>query len=118
MTNYGKTPAKHVIAINFLHTADAPIDPVEYMKSPVETGGEKSWNVIFPTQSFELHPSTGSTEELGVEKTRSGKKILYLFVVINYDDVFGKQHVTRMCARYNATVKAFSTCPGTYDYAN
>ena len=118
LTNYGKTPARRILVEQILHASENIVDPINYMKHPTETGGEKSWTVIFPNQVIVVQPTTGITDTLGIESVKNGRKLLYLILVINYEDIFDQRHLTRMCAKYDPQFKAFRACQGDYDYAN
>lgn len=119
ITNSGKTPALRVEFLYYLHPSDGPINVVEYIKHPVEKGNLMSASTIMlPGATYVLSPETGSTDALGVDSVKNGRKLIYFFVFISYVDVFGAKHHTRACALYQGKAALFSSCPGNFDHAD
>jgi hypothetical protein len=117
--NSGKTPAINIKTIYFLHTGSDPIDPAQYARHPIEGAPKEiSATTVFPNVHLDLVPETGPTDALAIKNISDGKIFLYLFVQINYRDVFNVTHKTRHCAKYDPRVRAFKPCDPTYDYAN
>ena len=112
ITNSGKTPAINTSVTYILHASDTPLNIEDYAKHPVEQGkaSEKGVFSLFPNAIMELAAATGSTDELGIQSVRNGRKILYFFGRINYEDVSGNRHVTKFCSRYYPSVQGWGTC--------
>lgn len=118
INNSGKTPALATVLKIVLHPSDVPLNISDYAKHPVEQSETGPVPIsVFPGVTIESGAATGSTDALGVENIRLGKKLLYLFGEITYRDVFKETHHTRFCAKYEALKKAFSGC-GSYDFAD
>lgn len=119
LVNSGKTVATKVTYNFYLHPSEIPIDPIQYAKNPVEKPtGPGGVFTVFPGGTSELRPFTGSTDQLGIESVKNGRKLIYFFASVKYFDIFGRRHVTRICALYYHTTSNFGGCPGNYDYAN
>lgn len=119
ITNSGKTPAFKMRTRYFLHASDTPINVQEYGENPVEKlTGKGSINTLFPNAQMQLVPTTGSTDALGIQSVENGRKLLYLFAWIWYDDAFKRPHETRFCAQWHANGKVFAPCTEDYDYSD
>jgi hypothetical protein len=116
--NSGNTAALRV-AVNYIaHASDVPLDIDKYAKHPIEKSeGKPAIFTLFPNATMSLVAATGSTDALGVESISNGKKLLYVFGMITYFDVFDAKHHTRFCGLYDPTMKIFGVC-GSYDYAD
>ena len=125
IVNTGKSVATDVRVTSTLHPSDTVLDIAEYVKHPVKTEREishprglaRSVFVIFPNETLTMPGFTGSTDALGIESIKNGRKYLYFFGEITYQDAFKIPHKTRFCGIYMPEASKFSPC-SSYSYAD
>jgi hypothetical protein len=121
LTNTGRSLARDVTIVQgILHASDVAIDIDAYAKNPVpietqriNVGGlglERGRFVLSPGQVMKLPGRTGTSDALGIENLKNGKKFLYFFGEVDYKDIFDRKHKTLFCAIYVSDVAAFSPC--------
>lgn len=117
--NSGKTPALDTRVRYYLYVSDTVIDIEKTSKSILAMSmGESTVSTLFPNQTNHLIAPTSSTDELAIQSVKAGRKLLYLFAWVWYEDVFHKSHETRFCAQFRPNGQVLSPCDGQYDYAN
>ncbi|HTC65215.1 MAG TPA: hypothetical protein VK709_20410 [Candidatus Saccharimonadales bacterium] len=119
IVNSGKTPALKMKVRYYLYVSDSIIDIEKTSKSILAMPkGESTVSTLFPNQTNHLIAPTSTTDELGIQSVKTGRKLLYFFAWISYDDVFKGHHETRFCSQFRPNGQVLSACDGQYDYAN
>jgi len=123
--NGGRTPAYNVICYYFSFIAQTDVDSIERIINGINISRDawKTWNTIKdPTFKAILYTAPGNSV-IGIGQTSkrisviewkffsqeeianviSGKRRLYFFERIIYDDVYGKQRITNLCCFWDNT---------------
>ncbi|HEV2399280.1 MAG TPA: hypothetical protein VGS27_20200 [Candidatus Sulfotelmatobacter sp.] len=114
--NYGKTPALKFESHSWLldHATGSPPNFAVAPRSRVSSS-----DVLYPGMQISLIPSTQG-QKITAEQVaafQSGKRTLYVFGDLSYNDVFGSAHRSTFCLYLEPTLKGLLTC-STYNAAN
>jgi hypothetical protein len=105
--NIGKTPALKVSTIlDWKYTPSGPLD-LRYQESVKHVGRE----TIYPNGKDGMFVSAGRIPtQQDLDAIHAGKYIFYFFGSIDYKDVYGHTHVSRICNIVNTDLATVRQC--------
>lgn len=93
--NYGQTPAHNVVMSGAVAIADWPLDPSKLPPVPADEGG--SVDIIGPQgtrRKLEISTKPLVLSETDYIAIRDGRKAIFAYGVVTYEDAFGKGRTT------------------------
>ena len=107
MANKGNTPARNVRVTSEVQIRDSPVPD----GASVTVRGSMSAATIAPdAEVATFAPSNVVLDESTFAAVSKGQKHLYAWGVLQYEDIFGKAHVTSYCVVYQAYSTHFAPC--------
>jgi hypothetical protein len=110
--NSGKTAALDVVGSTkgLSVPSELTVDAAYKLSQTLITKGVASKTPVFAGGHLEQNMDSGILSDQDVLEITSGAKTYYIFVDIEYVDVYGKRHHTRTCAFYNSRTTHLSPC--------
>jgi hypothetical protein len=97
IVNSGKTPALRYRSTAYLRMIDAKGNP-ELPKEIVNKAMKETSAVMQPGMTFKVTPEFNKVlSKADIDDLLAGKSAIYLVGIINYEDVFGRPHSTKIC---------------------
>ncbi|HEV2863055.1 MAG TPA: hypothetical protein VGX48_18715 [Pyrinomonadaceae bacterium] len=107
MANKGNTPARNARITSEVQIRDSPVPD----GASVTVRGSMSAATIAPdAEVATFAPSNVVLDESTFAAVSKGQKHLYAWGVLQYEDIFGKAHVTSYCVVYQAYSTHFAPC--------
>jgi len=111
--NTGKTPAlkSRIEAMSIVGHKSMDIGRFNFDKARRGLKAEPSTAIIFPggTKSVETATHTDMNEHIFAD-LKTGNSVAYIIAKATYSDVFGIQHISWACVRYEPTDSTFNHC--------
>ena len=116
--NTGKTPALNLKHWASLQTTPADIDVPTFIKKLREKAVPILSPIVLPDvpNSIPMSTSYNLTAE-DVDAIQTEAKKVYVFIAVNYNDIFNRSHLMQFCASYYPSNNTFVTCRD-FSYAN
>lgn len=113
--NAGHTPARHTVMRVMIESRDASAPEPEPMTAArldgITTSQPQSITIVPPnnTLNMTVQSPTVLTEEL-INAVNQGRIRLYVWGIMEYDDVFGRHHKSQFCGAAKPGTIAFDNC--------
>jgi hypothetical protein len=112
-TNSGKTPGLNVMARHVVKIGRPDEDIGAFARVQETTHQSEPPENIIPLgydQTCASPIATGNISQEMTNRITAGDAVVYVFGIINYDDVFGAHHVTRYCYAFDRSCHELNPC--------
>lgn len=110
--NSGKSPALKVFTFANLEIRDTPVpEPMP----PLPTDGAGSRAVLGPQSTYTIALKLDKQTTQTIQEIIAGQKKVYVWGIVEYDDIFGVRHRTKFCLVNSSWTKNFNACGNNND---